>query len=901
HAEILLNLDEPRDLSSSNSATPSSDGLFIRYNEVQDSGSHWKQVRLHAEDNNIYCAQFENYDSGFRNWSEFSTRCWDSESPGEFYDGSPLLQVGIYIGSSEWEEIRYDFCIDSLLDRPYYDDGNYYGGDDDGEGGGSGMGGSGGDDDDDEGGSGGSSPLPVNYVDQGDWFGFKSFSSGPALTIDNEYSSDNSLSMEIEGQVAPGGGADAWIEQSWNLQEDTGASAQGYASALGQALRVSQSTPDGSTTQLILSTENGDFCKELYWGSAFIPWTTFRANCDGTGDAYNFEKIQSVTRRVLLGGVQEEDFSAQLEGIYSSNAGSIGYLESDDGYMRGFGTATATTGATIQSNVDVTQQAEAAYCARGTLPASTAGEGRLSFTLGEDRYATMQELFYPWEDGLSLNFESRNMGSNGFIELTNEFGDTYCAPLIPSDGNEAYVAWSEFTDDCVGFNGTPYDLSGLASLAIVARGDGAQTENFDFCLYSYQQRQTPRYGYWENELYTGDDYVRWAGHVTANHYGNHDGQVSDNAETSEWPSWCMEGNVDVYDGSGASYSELVWNLNQDYGDSSVSTSPVVGEELRLYAYADSGDDFRVTIDDGDGNTYCQLVENRWDNPWILSWANFSTNCHDLGNPGDYFTGTEVQSIAISGRTEENDGYFHICWDGVGTDLGGDDDDDHGGMGGSSGYGGSSGSDEWQACEGDTWWADTETLIDDFESGGFPMVPERDNRMGEWTYSHHEGVEALLLSTDGGNSFVSVSCSTDSHCSTAPDESTPWQWAEVKFNLSNPPDCYSPSGYEGIRFKVRSGTGSGQFRLLGINVDANPEFGETYRTPDYDLSDQWETYEVPWYEFQAPVWAGIPSEFHVDTMQSIVFEIRNGEAFNGDFGEGWDLQPYDLQIDDVEFY
>lgn len=217
------------------------------------------------------------------------------------------------------------------------------------------------------------------------------------------------------------------------------------------------------------------------------------------------------------------------------------------------------------------------------------------------------------------------------------------------------------------------------------------------------------------------------------------------------------------------------------------------------------------------------------------------------------------------------------------------------------------------------------LIDDFEGEPGQGLPKNDGRGGYWEFgSHHSSKYAMAtFGNDGGNKYLHFSNdNTAGNAAGDPplllpepwDPTNPWsQWAMAATLLqewSDPQNCYDASIFEGIRFRAKSGKGDDKIRLLVLiddeNRDERTDLGAVHAGPDHTLTSAWQTFEVPFTDITQPSWVvgNLPEyaiPFDPQVMHSIRFAVRSVQPEEEDNTEGESLLPYDIWIDDLEFY
>lgn len=218
---------------------------------------------------------------------------------------------------------------------------------------------------------------------------------------------------------------------------------------------------------------------------------------------------------------------------------------------------------------------------------------------------------------------------------------------------------------------------------------------------------------------------------------------------------------------------------------------------------------------------------------------------------------------------------------------------------------------------------TPTMIDDFNGDAFPnLVDDSDGRIGTWAHGHWispAGSDPSLIreaGMGGGPGYLEAECQDEADdqgdypwCNTEfnPTPETDWeQWASVDLRLAlysaTDVNCYDASVFTGIKFKAKSAAEGNSFRIQLGTPDAKPNEGETYQSGELQLgTTEWEEFEVPFSMIAQPSWSSVTAPLDVRGLITISWAVRTVTPQDVDGIVGETLAPYNIQIDDVEFY
>ncbi len=223
---------------------------------------------------------------------------------------------------------------------------------------------------------------------------------------------------------------------------------------------------------------------------------------------------------------------------------------------------------------------------------------------------------------------------------------------------------------------------------------------------------------------------------------------------------------------------------------------------------------------------------------------------------------------------------------------------------------------------------TPTMIDDFNHNTYvgenPVFSEdSDGRTGSWEHEYNDGSGRLttppLIALDDASGMGGASSTNPAHlnisCSGAGDETwcaTPWnkdnawgQWAAVSTPFAEwsatATNCYDASQFTGIKFKAKSASGEDKILLQLVTPEADAATGAVFKSKALPLSTDWQEFEVPFDSVKMADWVEKigGNSVNVTGLTSMAFAVRTVKAVKKPDGES--LLPYDISIDDVEFY
>lgn len=212
-----------------------------------------------------------------------------------------------------------------------------------------------------------------------------------------------------------------------------------------------------------------------------------------------------------------------------------------------------------------------------------------------------------------------------------------------------------------------------------------------------------------------------------------------------------------------------------------------------------------------------------------------------------------------------------------------------------------------------------TMIDDFESEGFPNFPDdADGRVGTWEheYWNPEGGDRLFqdpVLVEGAMNFKCEGGVDEAWCETAWSADNAWgQWADTgtRFTTYSATDvnCYDASVFTGIKFKAQSPLGDKiQLKLNTPETSTQmaSDQGWAFKGPVITLTADPTEYTVPFSDVKVPDWVageGGPSgAVTANSLISMAFVIRSVTDETEGEVMGESLNKYNVTIDDVEFY